>query len=328
MVEKSGKVFGSSWILSDITGIHQAANTPGTMHIGLLSTSVNVYSTGRLVEEAQKLGLQVILADPSNCSVKLGWGGPRILMGAKDITHAFQAIIPRIGTQLTPHGAAIVAQFEMNGVFSTARSAGILRAGNKVQTLQLLSGRGIAIPKTLFSINPDTIEAQIALLGGAPLIIKLQEGTQGLGVVLAESVRSAKSIADTFYKMHTPVLLQEYIAESGGTDIRILVVGDRVVASMERCSALGEFRSNMHRGGHAQRVDPRPEELQMALQAARYLGLGVAGVDLIRSDRGPLLIEVNASPGFKGMEEVTGVNVAGAILSYVMQAVEGKIAPL
>jgi len=287
------------------------------MNIGLLSVSMNVYSTRRIVEEAQKLGHDIEQIDHTKCSVKLGSRSPQIYYQGENITNKFNTIIPRIGSKVTKHGAAIVKQFEMNGVFSTARSLSITRARNKVRTLQIMTRKGIPIPETLFSINPDDIEEQIELLGGAPVIIKLQEGTQGLGVILAETKKSAKSIIDTFYKMDTSILIQKYIEESNGEDIRIFVVGTKVVASMKRSSEAGEFRSNVHRGGSTEKIQPTNKELQIALNATKYLGLGVAGVDLIRSEKGPLLIEVNASPGLQGIEAATGVNIAREIVLYV-----------
>ena len=287
------------------------------MDIALLSVSMNVYSTKRIAEEAEKRGHYIEQIDHSKCSVHLGGSKPRIYLEEEDITDAFEAIIPRIGAKLTRHGAAIVKQFEMNGVFSTARSMGITRARNKARTLQIMARKGIPIPKTLFSIDPNTIEAQIRLLGGPPVVIKLQEGTQGLGVILAESEKSAKSIIDTFYKMDMGILIQKFIEEAHGEDLRILVVGNEIVASMKRIGAVGEFRANVHRGGRTEQVILSSKEEQMALDAVRHLGLGVAGVDLIRSNKGPMLLEVNASPGLQGIEATTGVNVAGAIIRYV-----------
>jgi ribosomal protein S6--L-glutamate ligase len=287
------------------------------MNIAILSVSLNVHSTRRIVQEAQELGHYVELIDHTKCSVKLGEGRPKIFLGEEDVTGEFDAIIPRIGTKVTRHGAAIVKQFEMNGVFSTARSLGITRARNKVRTLQIMARKGIPIPQTLFSINPNNIGEQIRLLGGPPVVIKLQEGTQGLGVILAESKKSAKSIIDTFYKMDTSILLQQYIEEANGEDIRIIVVGNRVVAAMKRKSELDEFRSNVHRGGETEAVELSSKEKHIALNATKYLGLGVAGVDLMRSKKGPVLIEVNASPGLKGIEGATGVNVAKHIVQFV-----------
>ena len=261
------------------------------MDIGLLSVSMNVYSTKRIAEEAENLGHYIELIDHTKCSVKLGSGKPRIYLQNENITDAFDAIIPRIGAKVTRHGAAIVKQFEMNGIFSTAKSLSITRARNKVRTLQILSRKHIPIPETLFAINPDDIEDQIELLGGPPVIIKLQEGTQGLGVILAESKKSAKSIIDTFYKMDTSILLQKYIEESNGEDIRIFVVGSKIIASMKRTSAIGEFRSNVHRGGFTEAIEPTAKERYIALNATKYLGLGVAGVDLIRSKKGLCLLK-------------------------------------
>ncbi|NJB71578.1 ribosomal protein S6--L-glutamate ligase [Saonia flava] len=287
------------------------------MDIGLLSVSLNVYSTKRIAEEAEKLGHYIELIDHTKCSVKLGSGKPQIYLRDENITNEFDAVIPRIGTKVTRHGAAIVKQFEMNGIFSTARSLAITRARNKVRTLQIMARKGIPIPETLFSINPDNIEEQIKILGGAPVIIKLQEGTQGLGVILAESKKSAKSIIDTFYKMDTSILIQKFIEEANGEDIRIFVVGNKVVASMKRTSEPGEFRANVHRGGETLAITPTDKEKYIALNAAKYLGLGVAGVDLLRSKKGPLLIEVNASPGLKGIEKATEVNIAKEIIHFV-----------
>lgn len=287
------------------------------MDIGLLSVSMNVYSTKRIAEEAEKLGHYIEQIDHTKCSVKLGSGKPQIYFKDENITEEFDAIIPRIGAKVTRHGAAIVKQFEMNGIFSTARSLGITRARNKVRTLQIMARKGIPIPETLFSINPDNIEEQIKLLGGTPVIIKLQEGTQGLGVILAETKKSAKSIIDTFYKMDTSILIQKFIEESNGEDIRIFVVGKKIVASMKRMSAAGEFRSNVHQGGNTEAIMPTNKEQHIALDAVKHLGLGVAGVDLIRSKNGPMLIEVNASPGLQGIEAVTGVNIAKEIIQFV-----------
>ena len=287
------------------------------MNICILSVSHSVYSTQRLVEAAEKAGHEVDVIDHTKCSVKLGSGKPQIYFRDENITKMYDAVIPRIGAKVTRHGAAIVKQFEMNGIFSTARSLGITRARNKVRTLQIMARKRIPIPETLFSFNPDNIEEQIKILGGTPVIIKLQEGTQGLGVILAETKKSAKSIIDTFYKMNTSILLQKYVEESNGEDIRIFVVGNKIVASMKRSSELGEFRSNVHRGGNTEAIDPTPKEQFIALNAVKYLGLGVAGVDIIRSDQGPLLIEVNASPGLQGIEAATGVNIAKEIIKFV-----------
>ncbi|MBU2948186.1 RimK family alpha-L-glutamate ligase [Zobellia uliginosa] len=294
------------------------------MDIALLSVSMNVYSTQRIANEAKNLGHHIECIDHTKCSIKIGGNKPQVLFKNDNILDAFDAIIPRIGTKVTHHGASVVKQFEMNKVFSTAHSANISKARNKAKTLQLLSNRGIPIPKTLFSIDPDDIDQQIDILGGAPLIIKIQEGTHGLGVILAETKKSAKSIIDTFYKMDTNILMQEFIKESNGEDIRAFVVGDKVVASMKRTSDNDEFRSNVHRGGSTSAVILTPKEKSIALNAAKHIGLGVAGVDLIRSKKGPLLIEVNASPGLQGIEAATGINIAKEIIHYVEQSCRKK----
>ena len=295
-----------------------------SLDIGILSVSLSVYSTQRLVEEARKRGHYAEQVDHSRCSILLGGDGAGILYEGEDISQSFDLVIPRIGAKLTRHGAAVVKQFENHGIFSTARSLGIARARNKARTLQIMARKGIPIPKTLFSIDPETIADQLELLGGPPVVVKLQEGTQGLGVILAESQAAARSLIDTFYKMDAGILVQEFIREAAGEDIRILVVGNRVVAAMKRQGVEGDFRANVHRGGTAQAVSLSPKEEAIALEAARHLSLGVAGVDLIRSQTGPKLLEVNASPGLQGIEAATGVNVAEAIIKYAEEHAHRK----
>ncbi len=269
------------------------------------------------MEEAEERGHHVRVVNHTKCSVKLGKGRPQIIFEGENIIDKADVIIPRIGGSVSRHGAAIVKEFEMNGVFSTARSLGILRAQNKVRTLQIMNRKNVPIPQTVFSTNTKNIKEQIELLGGPPIIIKLQEGTQGLGVVLAETQKSAKSIIDTFYTMNASFMLQEYIEESNGEDIRAIVVGNKVVAAMKRKGEVGEFRSNIHRGGTGEVVTISAKETRIALQAARHLGLPVAGVDMIVSKRGPLLIEVNASPGLQGVEAYTKVNIAEHIIKFL-----------
>ncbi len=287
------------------------------MNIFILSVGENIYSTKRIYNEALKNGHDVSVINHNKCSIKLSGGKREIIYEGDNIIDEPDIIIPRIGASVTRHGAAIVKEFEMNGVYSTARSLGILRAQNKVRTLQIMNRKGIPIPDTLFSLNPDNIKEQIELLGGAPVIIKMQEGTQGMGVMLAESEKSAKSIIDTCYKMNMSILLQEFIKESNSEDIRAFVVGDKIISSMKRKGLDDDFRSNIHRGGTGSKVDLTSKEKQMAIKAAGYLGLPIAGVDLIRSKRGPLLIEVNSTPGLQGIEAYTKVNVAGAILKFL-----------
>ena len=294
------------------------------MKIFILSVGETIYSTKRLVDEAENRGHMVRVINHTKCSVKLGKGRPQIVFEGENIINEPDVIIPRIGASVSRHGAAIVKEFEMNGVFSTAHSLGILRAQNKVRTLQIMNRKNIPIPQTVFSIDPKNIDEQIELLGGPPVIIKLQEGTQGLGVILAESKKSAKSIIDTFYNMNTGILLQEYVEESNGEDIRLIVVGNNVVAAMKRIGEKGEFRSNIHRGGSGEKVEPLDTEKKIALRATKYLSLPVAGVDLIRSKNGPLLIEVNASPGLQGIEAYTKENVAERIIKFLESNVRKK----
>ncbi len=287
------------------------------MNIFILSVGEHVYSTKRLSDEALKRGHDVSIINHNKCSIKLSGGKREINYYGENIIDEPDVIIPRIGASVTRHGAAVVKEFEMNGVFSTARSLGIIRAQNKVRTLQIMNRKNIPIPDTVFSVNPENIKEQIELLGGAPVIIKLQEGTQGMGVMLAESKKSAKSIIDTFYRMNMSILLQEFIKESNSEDIRIIVAGDKVIASMKRKGLEDDFRSNIHRGGSGFKVDLSDKEKSMAIRAANYLGLPIAGVDLIRSKRGPLLIEVNSTPGLQGIEAYTKVNVAEEIIKYL-----------
>ena len=287
------------------------------MNIFILSVGENIYSTKRIYDEAVKRGHDVSVINHNKCSIKLSGGKREIIYEGENIIDEPDVIIPRIGASVTRHGAAIVKEFEMHGVYSTARSLGILRAQNKVRTLQIMNRKGIPIPDTVFSVNPENIKEQIELLGGAPVIIKMQEGTQGMGVMLAESKKSAKSIIDTFYRMNMSILLQEFIKESNSEDIRVFVVGDKIVSSMKRKGLDDDFRSNIHRGGTATKADLSYQVLIMAIKAAGYLGLPIAGVDLIRSKRGPLLIEVNSTPGLQGIEAYTKVNVAEEIIKYL-----------
>ncbi|WP_440879721.1 RimK family alpha-L-glutamate ligase [Tenacibaculum sp. C7A-26P2] len=292
------------------------------MNIFILSVSKQVYSTKRLYEEAIYRGHRVNVISHAKCSVKLSGGDRHVIYNGNNIINWPDVIIPRIGASITNHGAAIVKEFEMSGVFSTARSLGILRAQNKLRTLQIMNRKNIPIPDTVFSVNTENIKEQIELLGGAPVIIKLQEGTHGMGVILAETEKSAKSMIDTLYTMNTSFLLQEFIEESNNEDIRALVVGDEVVASMKRKGLDDDFRSNIHRGGEGTKVILSTGEQEMAVKAANLLGLPVAGVDFIRSKRGALLIEVNSTPGLQGIETYTGINVAEKIIKYLEKNVQ------
>lgn len=287
------------------------------MNIFILSVNPTIYSTSRILEEAKYFGHNVRVINHLKCSIKLSGGNREIIYKGENIINDVDVIIPRIGASATRHGAAVVKEFEMNNVFSTARSLGIIRAQNKVRTLQIMNRKGIPIPDTLFSVNPDNIKEQIELLGGTPVVIKLQEGTQGVGVMLAESKKSAKSIIDTMYSMNNSILLQEFIKESNSEDIRVLVAGNKIIAAMKRKGLEDDFRSNIHRGGSGEIAKLSEKEKIMAIKAANYLGLPVCGVDLIRSKRGSLLIEVNSTPGLQGIEAYTKVNVAEGIIKYI-----------
>ncbi len=295
------------------------------MRLAILSVSEQIYSTSRILEEALKQAIDVRVINHTKCSVILSDGKPKVMYHGEDVLNFPDVIIPRIGNSVSRHGAAVVKEFEMNGTFSTARSLGILRAQNKVRTLQIMNRKNIPIPKTVFSVDPTNIEEQIALLGGPPVIVKLQEGTQGLGVVLAESMKSAKSVIDTFYSMKTSILLQEFIEESKGEDIRAFVVGGKIVATMKRTGQSGDFRSNIHRGGNGSNVQLTNKEKKIAIKATMHLNLPIAGVDMIRSNKGPLLIEVNASPGLQGIEGATGINIAGEIIKFIQENEEKRI---
>ncbi len=287
------------------------------MTIFILSVSDQIYSTQRIYKEANRRGHNVRIINHLKCAIKLTNGKPEIIYNGENIIDIPDVIIPRIGASSTRHGAAVVKEFELNGVYSTATSLGILQSQNKVRTLQIMNRKNIPIPDTLFSVNPENIGEQIDLLGGAPIIIKLQEGTHGAGVILAESKKSAKSIIDTMYSTNANILLQEFIQESNSEDIRAFVVGNKVVSSMKRKGLEDDFRSNIHQGGSGFKVSLSEEEEIMAIKAAQYLSLPVTGVDLIRSKRGSLLIEVNSTPGLQGIEAYTKDNIAKAIIKFL-----------
>ncbi|MBE7685529.1 RimK family alpha-L-glutamate ligase [Tenacibaculum piscium] len=294
------------------------------MTIFILSVSDQIYSTQRIYQEASLSGHTVSVINHLKCSIKLTNGKSAIIYNGKNIIDIPDVIIPRIGAGATRHGSAVVKEFELNGVYSTASSLGILQAQNKATTLQIMNQKKIPIPNTLFSVNLENIDQQIKALNGAPIIIKLQEGTHGSGVILAESNQSAKSIIDTFYNANTSVLLQEFIAESNSQDIRALVVGNKVVSAMKRIGSKDDFRSNIHQGGRGCKVSLSEEEITMAIKATNYLNLPVAGVDLIRSKRGALLIEVNSTPGLQGIETYTKQNIAKEIINFSEKNVHTK----
>ena len=287
------------------------------MNIFILSVNEYIYSTNRIFEEAKKRGHNVKVVNHTQCTVKLSNRKRGVFYNDRNVLNDSQIVIPRIGTSITQHGASIVKEFELNNVKSTASASGIILSQNKVQSLQLLSKHKIPIPDTIFSVNPEDISNQINLLGGTPIVIKLLEGTQGKGVVLADSIPSAKSIIDTFYGMNKRILLQEFVKESNSEDIRAFVVGNKVVAAMKRIGSKNDFRSNIHQGGRGEITELTEEEKAIAIKSAKLLNLPIAGVDIIRSKRGPLVLEVNSTPGLQGIEEFTKVNVAGEIINYI-----------
>ncbi len=295
------------------------------MTIFILSVSDQIYSTQRIYNEANRRGHTVRIINHLKCSIKLANGKSEIIYNGENIIDIPDVIIPRIGASATRHGAAVVKEFELNGTYTTATSLGILQAQNKVCTLQIMNQKNIPFPDTIFAVNPDNIDEQIKLLGGAPIIIKLQEGTHGSGVILAESNKSAKSIIDTMYSTNASILLQEFIKESNSEDIRAFVIGNKVVASMKRKGSENDFRSNIHQGGSGFKVNLSEEEKEIAIKATQYLNLPIAGVDLIRSKRGSLLIEVNTAPGLQGIENYTKHNTAKAIIKFLEDNVYTKL---
>jgi ribosomal protein S6--L-glutamate ligase len=291
------------------------------MRIGILSRKPSLYSTRRLREAAEQRGHEVRIIDYSRCYMNITSRRPQILYGKESLT--FDAVIPRIGASMTFYGTAVVRQFEMMNTFSPNGSQAISRSRDKLRALQLLAARGVGLPVTGFARSIKDIRGLIDVVGKAPLVIKLLEGTQGVGVVLAETYNAAESVITAFRQLDANILVQEFIEEAGGADIRAFVVGGKVVAAMKRQASAGEFRSNLHRGGAATPERLTPEERSTAIRSAKILGLNMAGVDLLRSRHGPLVMEVNSSPGLRGIEEATGKDVAGRILEYVEKHAEG-----
>lgn len=286
------------------------------MKIGILSRNRRLYSTRRLVEAASERGHDVRVINHLRCYMNIASFKPSIHYDGEMLPQ-MDAIIPRIGASVTFYGAAVVRQFEMLGTFSLNESVAISRSRDKLRSLQLLSRRGIGLPVTGFANSPDDTADLLNLVGGAPVILKLLEGTQGKGVVLAETRKAAESVVEAFRGLNANFLVQEFIKEAGGADIRCFVVGEKVVASMMRQAQEGEFRSNLHRGGTAKLVKITPEERSTAVRSARIMGLNVAGVDILRSNHGPVVLEVNSSPGLEGIEQATGKDIAGMIVSYI-----------
>jgi ribosomal protein S6--L-glutamate ligase len=292
------------------------------MEIVILSRKASLYSTRRLRDAGRERGHDVRVVNPLRCYMNINAEAPQVLFKHERL-HP-HAVIPRIGASITFYGTAVVRQFEMMGVFSVAESQAIARSRDKLRSLQLLSREGIGLPVTGFARSTRDVDDVIDLVGGAPLIIKLLEGTQGKGVVLAETKKAAQSVMGAFGQLDANILVQEFIKEAGGSDIRALVVGGRVVASMLRTAAPGEFRSNLHRGGTAKVVQLTAEERRTAIRSAKAMGLDLAGVDMLRSDRGPVVMEVNSSPGLQGIEGATGIDVAGEIIEYIENHVDPK----
>lgn len=286
------------------------------MNIKILSRNANLYSTQRLVEAAKKRHHNVEVIDPLKCDLIIEKKNPSIYYRGRHLENT-DAVIPRIGASVTFYGTAVVRQFEMMGVFTTTESQSLVKSRDKLRSLQLLSRARLGLPKTVFTNYSKDVGEVIDHVGGAPLIIKLLEGTQGLGVVLAETKNAAESVIEAFNGLQARVIVQEFIKEAGGADIRALVVDGHVVGAMKRQGKEGEFRSNLHRGGTATVIQLTDEEETAAIKAARAMGLGVAGVDMLQSSRGPLILEVNSSPGLEGIEAATGKDIAKSIIRYI-----------
>lgn len=286
------------------------------MKIAILSRNAGLYSTRRLVEAGKARGHEIEVIDTLKCYMNITSTKPMVHFQNRSLDD-FDAIIPRIGASITFYGTAVIRQFEMMGVFSLNESVAISRARDKLRSLQILSRKGLGLPITGFAHSTKMTQEIIKLVGGAPLVVKLLEGTQGKGVVLAETSSAAESVIDAFREMDANILVQEFIKEARGSDIRCFVVGDQVVAAMMRTAKPGEFRSNLHRGGTAKVIEITKEEKQAALDATKAMGLNLAGVDMLRSERGPLIMEVNSSPGLNGIETATGKDVAGMIIEYL-----------
>ncbi len=286
------------------------------MKIAILSRDGTLWSCKRLREAAQQRGHLVEILDPLSCYMNISPAASSIHYKGRQLPH-FDAVIPRIGSAITFYGTAALRQFELLGSYPLNESVAITRARDKLRSLQLLARQGIDLPITGIAHSPDDTHDLIEMVGGAPLVVKLVEGTQGIGVVLAETRQAAESVVDAFRGLNAHILVQEYIQEAKGRDIRCLVVGDEVVAAIERQAKEGDFRSNLHRGGVARIAEITPREREMALLSARTLGLDVAGVDILRADRGPLVMEVNASPGLEGIEKTTGIDIAGKMIGWI-----------
>jgi ribosomal protein S6--L-glutamate ligase len=286
------------------------------MKLVVLSRNPNLYSTRRLVEAGEKRGHEMLVLDHLKCVLVIESGRPHIYYQGQEIT-GVEGVIPRIGASVTFYGAAVVRQFEMMKIFSAVESQALVRSRDKLRSLQILARAGIGMPKTAFASESGYVDNLIQQVGGTPVVIKLLEGTQGLGVILAETQKSAKSVIEAFMNIDANILVQEFIKEANGADVRAFVVDGRIVGAMKRQGAPGEFRSNLHRGGYARVIELSQAEKQTAIKAAKKLGLGIAGVDMLQSERGPVVLEVNSSPGLEGIENATGVDIAQEIILYM-----------
>lgn len=289
------------------------------MRIGILSRNPKLYSTRRLVEAAEKRGHEAQTIDVLRCYMNITANKPEVYYRRKGVREVlkFDAVIPRIGASVTGYGTAVLRQFEVGHVYSVNESVAIARSRDKLRAHQLLARKGIGMPITAYANRADATEDLIEFVGGAPLIVKVMSSTQGKGVLLAETGKAAESLINAFRDLDTNFLVQEFIKEAGGSDIRCFVIGDKVIAAMQRSAKEGEFRSNLHMGGTATVIKLKPEERALAVKAAKVMGLDLAGVDIVRSTHGPLVLEVNSSPGLEGIETATGKDVAGAIIDYI-----------
>jgi ribosomal protein S6--L-glutamate ligase len=286
------------------------------MKLALMCQNAGLYSHRRLVEAAQARGHEIEVINHLKCYINITSHRPSVHYQGRDLPK-YDAVIPRIGASVTFYGTAVLRQFEMMGVYPVNESVAISRSRDKLRSMQLLARKGIGLPVTVFAHKTSAAEEVIKMVGGPPVVIKLLEGTQGIGVILGETERAAESIIQAFGGVNTNILVQEFIKEAQGEDIRCLVVGEKVVASMKRKGKEGEFRSNLHRGGSAEKIKITPAERSTAISAAKAMGLNVCGVDMLRSNHGPVVMEVNSSPGLEGVETATGVDVAGLIIEFI-----------
>ena len=296
------------------------------MKIALLTRNARLYSSRRLIEAAEAAGHEIVPMDTLAFVIDVAEGGPSLTLGSGPV-EGIDAVIPRIGVSVTYYGTAVLRQFEMMGTWTLNGSIAINRSRDKLRTLQVLAAEGLGMPRTSIAHSSSLVEEALAYVGGTPAVIKSLEGTQGLGVGIVESERSAKSVIEAFRAQDVNILIQEFIEEAGNSDIRVIVVGDKAVGAMKRTGADGDFRSNLHRGGGAEPHELSDAERSTAVRAAQALGLNVCGVDMLPSDRGPVIMEVNSSPGLEGIEQATGTDIAGAVIEFIENHATGPRAP-